>query len=433
MSRHRTRRRRRRYDMRKVFLLIFVLGSISVLAGYGIRTLTSNPVVEEVKLEAGDTVTVQQFLEEQAEGAAFITDVSKVNTWKPGTYDVKIKVKKREFSAKLVVEDTTAPTAEAVEVVTDKGVLPEAMDCVKNIVDATNVTATYKTKPDVSKNGTATGVVLLMDEAGNKTDIPVTIKVWSDEEAPVIAGTSDKVVTEGGTVSYRKDVTVTDNFDENPKLDIDSSAVDLNKPGTYTVVYTATDAAGNVATKSITVTVVKKQQNEVEIDETTVNALAQKVLDKITNESMSDMEVAFAIYKWVNRNISYVNTSDKSSWLIGAHQAFTKKSGDCFNYFAAAKALFNAAGIENVDVVKSDTSHSRHYWSLINLGDGWYHVDCTPRKGEGDLFFMVTDAELEAYSKAHSNSHIFEPTAYPERATESVQDKVDYAGGKIKE
>lgn len=432
MSRlHNGRKRRRRYDMRKVFLLIFVLVVLTALAGYGIYTMSWNPLVEEVKLEAGGTVTVRKFLEEQVEDAEFITDVSNMDTWKPGTYDIKIKVKNREFETKLVIADTIAPKAEAAEVVTDKGVLPDPLDCVTNIVDATNVTATYKTTPDVSENGKTSGVVLLVDEAGNKTDIAITITVWSDEEAPVISGTSDKVITVGGTVSYRKDVTVTDNFDENPKLDIDSSAVDLNKAGSYQVVYTATDAAGNVATKTITVTVVEKQ--EVSIDEQTVNALAQKVLEQITNENMSDMEVAFAIYKWVNRNISYVNTSDKSSWLIGAYQAFTKKSGDCYNYFAAAKALFNVAGIENVDVVKSDTSHSRHYWSLINLGDGWYHVDCTPRKGDGDLFFMVTDAELEEYSKAHSNSHIFDTTAYPERATESVQDKVDYSGGKIKD
>lgn len=432
MSRSRKgRKRRRRYDMKKVCLLIVGLVLITVLAGYGIYTMSWNPLVEEVKLEAGGEVTVRKFLEEQVEDAAFVTDVSNMSTWKPGTYDIKIKVKNREFDTKLVIEDTTAPKAEAAEVVTDKGVLPDPLDCVTNIVDATNVTASYKTKPDVSKNGKASGVVLLVDEAGNKTSIAVTINIWSDEEAPVITGTSDKVITVGSTVSYRKDVTVTDNFDENPTLDIDSSAVNRNKVGSYQVVYTATDASGNVATKTITVTVVEEQ--EVSIDEQTIYALAQKVLDQITNESMSDMEVAFAIYKWANRNISYVNTSDKSSWLIGAYQAFTEKSGDCYNYFAAAKALFNVAGIENADVVKSDTSHSIHYWSLINLGDGWYHVDCTPRKGTGDLFFMVTDAELEAYSKEHNNSHIFDTTAYPERATESVQDKVDYSNGKIKD
>ena len=160
--------------------------------------------------------------------------------------------------------------------------------------------------------------------------------------------------------------------------------------------------------------------------------LAQEVLDKITTEDMTDMEVAFAIYRWTKSNIGYVGSSDKSSWVSAAYQAFTERSGDCYNYFAAAKAMYEVAGIQNVDVVKSDTTHSSHYWSLINLGDGWYHVDCTPRRVVG-YFFMNTDAELEAYSVNNKNSHIFDGSLYPERATESVQDMVDYANGKIKD
>lgn len=62
--------------------------------------------------------------------------------------------------------------------------------------------------------------------------------------------------------------------------------------------------------------------------------------------------------------------------------------------------MLDVCGIQNVDIVKSDTSHSAHYWSLINLGDGWYHFDATPRKGGGN-FFMLTDAELAAYSTKH--------------------------------
>ena len=180
----------------------------------------------------------------------------------------------------------------------------------------------------------------------------------------------------------------------------------------------------------MTITVTEKPANWRDPEE--VYDLARKVLKDITKDGMTDMERAFAIYRWVNTHIGYTGTSDKSSWTGAAYQAFTERAGDCYNYFAAAKALFDVAGIENVDVVKSDTSHSSHFWSLINLGDGWYHVDCTPRQGEGDNFFMNTDAELEAYSVKHKNSHIYDGSLYPERATESLQDKVDYKGGKIR-
>ena len=83
------------------------------------------------------------------------------------------------------------------------------------------------------------------------------------------------------------------------------------------------------------------------------------------------------------------------------------------------KAMADHVYIEplNLDVVKSDTSHSSHYWSLIDVGDGWYHFDTTPRYGGGE-FFLLTDAELEAYSVAHNNSHIFDKSLYPATPTE---------------
>ena len=204
--------------------------------------------------------------------------------------------------------------------------------------------------------------------------------------------------------------------------------MDTEKAGTYPVTYTATDDAGNSTSVTVNLTLVDKPEGYVEPE--VVYDLAQKVLDEITTEGMTQMEVAFAIYRWTTTHIGYVGTSDKSSWTGAAYVAFTERSGDCYNYFAAAKAMYEVAGIENVDVVKSDTSHSSHYWSLINLGDGWYHVDCTPRRNVG-YFFMNTDAELEAYSVQNRNSHIFDSSLYPPRATESLQERVDYQNGKI--
>ena len=81
-------------------------------------------------------------------------------------------------------------------------------------------------------------------------------------------------------------------------------------------------------------------------------------------------------------------------------------------FFATSKALLTRAEIPNLDVVKSDTSHSSHYWSLIDCGDGWYHFDTTPRYGGGE-FFMMTDDELLEYSEAHNDSHIFDQSLYP--------------------
>lgn len=264
-----------------------------------------------------------------------------------------------------------------------------------------------------------------------------------DETPPVIENAVDRVFwlgdsivytgkctreTDQGKVEYQK-VTATDDSGR-AELTVNRDAVNLEQAGTYPVIYTATDAAGNETSVTVQFTLMEKPKGY--IDPETVYNMAQKVLDKITTEDMTDMEVAFAIYNWIKSNIGYVGSSDKSSWTAAAYQAFTEASGDCYNYFAAAKALFTVAGIENVDIVKSDTTHSSHFWSIINLGDGWYHVDCTPRRNVG-YFFMNTDAELEAYSVENKNSHIFDGSLYPERATESVQHLVDYKNETIKD
>lgn len=274
------------------------------------------------------------------------------------------------------------------------------------------------------------------------TEPPQTEPVIVDETAPEIQNAVDRVFwlgdsivytgkctreTDQGKVEYLK-VTATDDYGIQ-ELTVNRDEVNTEVAGTYPVTYIATDTSGNETSVTVQFTLLEKPKGYV--DPETVYGMAQEILDDITTEDMTDMEVAFAIYHWTKTNIGYVNSSDKSSWTSAAYQAFTRRSGDCYNYFAAAKALYTVAGIENVDVVKSDTSHSSHFWSLINLGDGWYHVDSTPRRTVG-YFFMNTDAELEAYSVKNKNSHIFDGSLYPERATESVQDQVDYANGKIK-
>ena len=167
-----------------------------------------------------------------------------------------------------------------------------------------------------------------------------------------------------------------------------------------------------------------------QMTESPVSEIAGQILSEITTEGMTDMEIAFAIYRWTGSSIAYVGSSDKTDWSEAAYRGFTERIGDCYTYFAVAKALFMEAGIENVDVVKGDHGGSSHYWSLINLGDGWYHVDCTPRRSPG-RFFMNTDAELESYSQANNNSHIFDGSLYPRRATKSVQQLIDYENGRI--
>ena len=58
-----------------------------------------------------------------------------------------------------------------------------------------------------------------------------------------------------GKASFADGVTVSDNHALSVKLEIDDSKVDLSQPGTYPLVYTARDNAGNQTTVTVTVTV----------------------------------------------------------------------------------------------------------------------------------------------------------------------------------
>lgn len=419
-------RRRRAQRIKMTGMCIATLIVFIFIVFLAISNLSK--IKKNVTLEAGSEINIKDFLKKENADAKFVTDVSQINTGNIGSHEIVVKVGKKEYTSKLTIEDTKAPTAKANDVTVNKDGQIEANQFVTDIKDATKVDVSFKDKPDVSKDGESEVIIVLTDEGKNQKEVKAKLTVVSDSEPPVIDGVKDITAYIGETVSYKKDVTVTDNMDQNPTLDIDNSKVNLNKAGTYEVVYTATDSAGNTSSASSKITIKEKPKGYV--DKEDVYALAQKVVDQITNDSMTDMEKAFAIYRWTKTNIGYTGTSNKDSWTIGAYQAFTKKSGDCFNYYAAAKAMLDVCGIQNVDIVKSDTSHSAHYWSLINLGDGWYHFDATPRKGGGN-FFMLTDAELAAYSTKHKNSHIFDSSLYPERATVSVQDKINYAKGTI--
>ena len=120
---------------------------------------------------------------------------------------------------------------------------------------------------------------------------------------------------------------------------------------------------------------------------------------------------------------SFVQESKNGTFLflrnfMEYHQdRFTDHSGNCFTYAAMAKFLLTRAGIENIDIVKvvpeGSTDIPTHFWNLVNIGDGWYHYDVTPRK-DGSTFFYITDAKLHEYSDKHNYTHRYDESLYPE-------------------
>lgn len=315
----------------------------------------------------------------------------------------------KAFSPDSEVEsDKTAPIVYGKNITVLKGAEVKPEDLVEKVVEENKYELSFENEPDVNNAGVQKLVVLATDKAGNVGKVEVELNVYDDTTAPVITGTRDIAINIGSTVSYKKDVTVTDDYDTNVELVIDNSKVDLNKIGEYPVVYKAKDTAGNEASVEVVLTVVAADAPT----EDMVYALCDQILSQIINDSMTDKEKAEKIYYWVHDSIGYVEDSPKDSWVEGAYRGLKDRKGDCYTYATTAKALLTRAGIKNMDIAKIPAKE-RHYWNLIDVGEGWYHFDTTRRK-DGTIFFYWDDAKLMEYSNRNNLSHNYDRSLYPE-------------------
>ena len=405
-----------------VDVVMAIVLALAILRHYD--RMMAAKIVRNVSIETGSTISLDDFFTEPIEGSYFVTDVSMIDTSHPGTYGITLHVGRFDTDSVLNVVDTTAPTGTAVPQTIYAGRLPDVYDCVTDIYDLSDVSVTYyEDYPDVSVGGDHLVPVQLMDTSGNVGVIHVPFTIIDDHTAPVIEGAADKEYFIGDSIMYREGVTVTDDYDPDPELTIDTSAVDPDTDGVYPVVYTATDEVGNVSTVTIEITMRTMPEGYVEPE--IVYGLAEEVLNEITEPGMTDVEVAFRIFNWARWNIHYVGYSTKTDWTAGAYEGFTTLQGDCFTYYACCKALLDVAGIENCCVERYPATNSMHFWNLVNL-DGWYHCDASPSFEHSGFWFMRTDDELDY-------SHQFDDTDLPERETESVQDRLDFTNFTIEE
>ena len=381
-------------------------------------------IVRNVTIETGSAISLDDFFNEPIDGSYFVTDVSLIDTSHPGTYGITLHAGRFDTESVLNVVDTTAPTGTAVPQTIYAGRLPDVYECVTDIYDLSDVSVSYyEENPDVSVGGDHLVPVQLMDNSGNVGVIHVPFTIIDDHTAPVIEGAEDKEYFIGDSIMYREGVTVTDDYDPDPVLTIDTSAVDPDTDGVYPVIYTAEDEVGNIST--VTVEITMRTMPEGYVDPEIIYGLAQEVLDEITEPDMTDVEKAFRIFNWARWNIHYVGYSTKTDWTAGAYEGFTTLQGDCFTYYACCKALLDVAGIENCCVERYPATNSMHFWNLVNLG-GWYHCDASPSFEHSGFWFMRTDDELDY-------SHQFDDTDLPERETESVQDRLDFTNFTIEE
>lgn len=122
-----------------------------------------------------------------------------------------------------------------------------------------NSSITGLTAPGVFNQGEGTHYfsVAAVDHAGNVSAFSVPFVIRYDATLPVITVVGGDLTVEAGSTYTEKNATWTDVVDGSGIVtDIAGDVVDSSQPGVYLLVYTYTDAAGNVGIGTRTVTVV---------------------------------------------------------------------------------------------------------------------------------------------------------------------------------
>lgn len=456
--------------------------------------LTDSAVLREYSVEAGQSVSAEDFLRQDAWFPSAAGPDLSGRCWEaPGDYPLELTYGGRVFRVVLHVTDSRPPEAEVRDLTVFAARPPAPEDFLLSVEDLSPVTLSFGTPPDMALDGTQTVSLILTDAYGNRSEVSARLTVVVDKEAPEILGArslrvylggvpeylagvtvtdaldpnaeltvddgavdltrpgaypliyrardtsgnlSELTVTvtviedtqgprilgagplslyQGSTVAYRRSVILEDDYDENPVLTVDSSQVNLLKPGVYPLIYRAVDEAGNETVLETTVTV--KEKTEWWVEESVIFAAADDVLARILTPDMTVRQQVEAIYDWSRYRHHYNGFSDKTDRLQAAYSFIVTGEGDCFSYHSATTLLFDRLGIPyiNVERAPGGPRDSRHYWSMVSVDGGktYYHFDSTPINYVYERLCLVTDALLDEISRSRPGYYYRDKSRYP--------------------
>lgn len=286
--------------MKKKIIMTLLASTLIVgsMTGCGSTKLTKSSITIELGNE--DAIKVSDFMDlSKDELKSAKLNTKDVNFFKEGNYKATISYKDKDYDIKVKVKDTVAPKITVSDNIVVQTNNPLHMsDIITNVTELSgNIDASFKDKPKSestestektdsteSTEGSATGVIAVggcnlkhndeitytksgdydntitvTDDAGNTSNIDVKISVI---DAPSINGISDKTVTVGDAVDYLSGVSAVDGkgTDITGNIEVDSSKVDINTPGTYQITYKVTDSYGFSTGANCNITVNEKKE-----------------------------------------------------------------------------------------------------------------------------------------------------------------------------
>lgn len=289
--------------MKKKIIMTLLASTLIVgsMTGCGSAKLTKSSITIELGNE--DAIKISDFMDlSKDELKSAKLNTKDVNFFKEGNYKATISYKDKDYDIKVKVKDTVAPEVKLSDNIVVQTNNPLHMsDIITNVTELSgNIDASFKDKPKsestdntesvsetentestesgsasviavggcnlkhndeitYTKSGDYDNTITVTDNAGNTSDIDIKISVI---DAPSINGISDKTVTVGDTIDYLSGVTATDGkgTDITGSIEVDSSKVDINTPGTYQITYKVTDSYGFSTGANCNITVNEKAQ-----------------------------------------------------------------------------------------------------------------------------------------------------------------------------
>ncbi len=322
--------------MKKKIIMTLLASTLIVgsMTGCGSTKLTKSSITIELGNE--DAIKVSDFMDlSKDELKSAKLNTKDVDFFKEGNYKATISYKDKDYDIKVKVKDTVAPKITVSDKITVQTNNPLHMsDIITNVTELSgNIDASFKDKPKsestdntesvsatentestesgsssvlavggcnlkhndeitYTKSGDYDNTITVTDDAGNTSDIDIKISVI---DAPSINGISDKTVTVGDAVDYLSGVSASDGkgTDITGSIEVDSSKVDINTPGTYQITYKVTDSYGFSTGANCNITVNEKKEEVADItsdgnDNTTTSDNGNKKTTKKNKRSNSN-------------------------------------------------------------------------------------------------------------------------------------------------
>ncbi|MBQ8398529.1 MAG: InlB B-repeat-containing protein [Clostridia bacterium] len=355
--------------------------------------------------------------EELLPGCSAMLDEGHTAPTVPGRIPVSVEVFGGTYLMYYTAKDTIAPvgTVKDEEFSFNVGdALPEDPAIfIENVQDATAVSVTYAEDYAFTVPEKKVLSLVLTDLGGNKTTVSVTVTVYDKNEgadtiAPVFSGVKDLETTLGVAPDYLAGISVYDGRDghiSNDRITVDTSAVKLSEISSgrgYPVTYTISDAAGNQASATAYVKVVRPAVSEEEM-----NALFEDVMKNLDTAGLSRFSVLSQVYDYITRNYRFLSenaNTDGSDYKTEAYWGFKLKNGNHETYYAMTAVILDRLSIEHIKVNRQLTGSEAHCWLLVNYGVGWLYMDCTPLEGyvwaKNGKLYKSDDPEAKLLSAA---------------------------------